>query len=129
MQNPIQTILRFKMFQDFSKNKFFFHCFTPYTAQVRKVKSAKNHFSVVFYSAKSISDHFTISNFSSFFKKKIFFTVSTPYTAQVRKVKSAKNYFLVFFYSAKSISDHFRNSNFFQNFLKKFKISPVRLTW
>ena len=40
-QNPIQTILRFQVFQFFLEN--FFYCFDPYTAQVKKMKSAKNN--------------------------------------------------------------------------------------
>ena len=57
-------------FQVFFYRKInFFHCFDPYAAKVRNVKSEKIHFLVRFYSAKSNWDHFTISNFSSFFSK------------------------------------------------------------
>ena len=84
-----------------------------------------------FYSAKSNSDHVTISCFSSFFFQKInFFTVSTHYTAQVRKVNSAKNNFEV--NSAKNnfsltVQKPFQTilgiQFFFQNFLKNLNFS------
>ena len=138
MQIPIQTILRFQIFQVFQKI-YFFTVSIPYTAQLRKVKSAKNHFLLLFYSAKSISDHFTISElFQDFsFKKLICFIVLTPYTAQVRKVKSTKNHFLVLFYSAKSLSDHFTIPELFKSFFFKnsifFTVSNLKLqrweTW
>ena len=66
-----------KVFQVFFSKSQFFHCFDTYTSQVRKAKSAKNHFFVLFYSAKSIWDHFTISKlFKFFFQKVNFLTVS-----------------------------------------------------
>ena len=108
-----------ELFQVFFAKSQFFHCFDPYTSQVRNMRSAKNHFLVLIYSAKSNSDHFTIPNFSTLFLQQIFFTVSTPYTAQRRKVKSAKNHFLALFYSAKSISDHFTTSELFHVFFSK----------
>ena len=83
-----------------------------------KQASGQKIFLVLLYSAKSNSDHFTISNFTSFFQKINFFNVSIPYTAQVRKVKSAKNHFLLLFYSAKSNSDHFTFSNLSSSFKK-----------
>ena len=122
VQNPIQTMLRFQIFQVFFPNINIFTVLTPYTAQVRKVKSAKNHFLVLFYSAKSISDHFTISElFQFFFKKLIFFTVSNPILQRWETWVQNKS-FLVLFYSAKSNSDHvtiwsfFRKINFFYCF-------------
>ena len=85
----------------------FFKNFVPYTAQVRKVKSAKNHFLVLFYSAKSISDHFTISElFQIFFKKSIFLLFRTLYW-KGKNDEVRKKSFLVLFYSAKSNSDLF----------------------
>ena len=84
MQNPIQTIIRFEVF--FRKINFFY-CFDPYTAQVRKEKSAKNHFFVLSYGAKTISDHFTISNFFQNFKKKLNFP-STPYMVKALNMLS-----------------------------------------
>ena len=79
VQNPFQTILRFQKFFKFFFPTINFHCFEPYTAKVRKVKPAKNNFLVLFYSAKSVSDHFTISKLSQvFFRTIFFFTVSNP---------------------------------------------------
>ena len=99
---------------------------TPYTAQVRKVKSAKNRFLVLFYSAKSISDHFTISEiFQVFFKKSIFFTVSNP-ILQRWEIWGQKKIILVLFNSAKSISDQFTIWEFFQVFWKKSNFSLFR---
>ena len=112
MQNPIQTILRFPISQDFFKTLIFFYCFDPlyYTGEI-----GKKSFLVHFYSAKSISEHFAISKLSQVFFQKInFFTVSTPYTAQVRKLKSAKNHFLMLFCIEKIISDHLKISKLFQ---------------
>ena len=53
------------------------------------MRSEKNHFSVLFYSAKPNSDHVTISNFSSFFRILTFYCFD-PYNAQMRKMNSAK---------------------------------------
>ena len=74
---------------------------------------------MLFYSAKSNSDHVNISNFSSFFfKTLIFFAVSTPYTAQVRKVKSAKNHFQCSFIVQNPFQTTLRFQNFFKFLLK-----------
>ena len=68
MQNPIQTIWRFQIFQVFFRKIYFFYCFDPYTAQLRKIKSAKNNL-LLSYGAKTISDHFRNSNFFQNLKK------------------------------------------------------------
>ena len=90
MQNPIQTMLQFQIFQVFFSKNYFFYCFDPYTAQVRKLKSVKNHFLVLFYSAKSISDHFTISEFFQVLQKINFLHCFEPYTAKVKNMRSEK---------------------------------------
>ena len=119
MQNPFQTILRFQnFFKFFFEQSIFFTVSTSYTAQVRKVKSAKNNFLVLFYSAKSVSDHFTISEIFQVFFRTVNFHCFKPYTAKVRKVKSEKNHSLVIFYIAKSNSDHFTISKLFQVFFR-----------
>ena len=99
MQNPIQTILRFQIFQVFFLQKLiFFTVSIPYTAQVRKVQSAKNHVLVLFYRAKSISDHFTISElFQVFFQKINFFYCFDPLycTGEKNEVSNKKSLFSV----------------------------------
>ena len=122
MQNPIQTMLRLQNFQVFfSKNSFCFTVSTPYTAQVRKVTWAKNHFSVLFNSAKSISDHFTISELFQVFSKNQFFSLFRPLYCKGEKHEVRKKSFLLLFYSVKSISDQFTIWELFQGFF--FKIS------
>ena len=123
MQNPFQTILRFQnFFKFFLQRIVFFSLFPTLYYKDEKHEVSKKSILVLFYSAKSNSDHVTISIFSSFFFQKInFFYCFDPYTAQVRKLKSAKNHFLVLFYSAKSISDHFTISELFQVFFFKKK--------
>ena len=128
---------QFLFFQSFSKfffkNLIFFIVSILYTAQVKKVKSAENHFLVLFYIAKSISDHFTISElFQVFFQKTSFFHCFEPYTAKVRNMRSEKKSFLVLFYSAKSNSDHFTISNFlsfFKNLIFLLFRPPILHKW
>ena len=120
MQNPIQTMLRLQTFQVFFQKIIFFTVLTPYSAQVRKVNSAKNHILVIFYSAKSISDHFTISElFQIFFSKHQFFSLFRTLYCKVEKHEVRKKSFLMPFYSAKSNSDHVTTSNFSGFFFKK----------
>ena len=127
MQNPFQTILRFQNFFDFFQKIIFFHCFEPYTAKMRNMKSEKNHLLVLFYSAKSNSDHFTISNFSSFSPKNFFLLFRHLYCTS-EKNEVSKNKLWVLSYGAKTISDHFRNSIFFQSFEKiKFLASTPHM--
>ena len=134
MQNPIQSMLRFQIFQVFFfKNLIFFTVSNPYTAQVRKVKSPKKHFLVLFYSAKSISDLFTNSElFQVFFPKSIFFTFSNP-IMQRWETWGQKKSVLGLFYSAKSNSDHVTILNFSSFFSKKlilFTVStPILHKW
>ena len=126
MQNPIQTMLRLEIFKVFFQEINFFTVLTPCTAQVRKVKSAKNHFLVIFYSAKSISDHLTISDLFQVFSKNCFFSLFRTLYCKGGKHEVRKKSFLVLFYSAKSISDKFtiwelfqvlfQNANFFHCF-------------
>ena len=119
MQNPIQTILRFQIFQVFFLKINFFTVSIPYTAQVRKVQSAKNHFLVLFYRANFISDHFTISElFQVFFQKINFFSLFRTLYCKGEKHDVRKKSFLVLFDSAKSNSDHFMISNFSSFFFK-----------
>ena len=74
----------------------FFTVSIPYTAQVRKVQSAKNHFLVLFYSAKSISDHFTISELFQVFSKNQFFSLfRTLYCKGEKHEVSKKSLFSV----------------------------------
>ena len=73
---------------------------------------------MLFYSAKSISDHFTISElFQVFFSKNQFFSLFRTLCCKVEKHVVRKQSFLVLFYSAKSNSDHvsifFEKLNFF----------------
>ena len=131
---PFQTTLRFqKFFKFFFQGVNFFTVSTPILHKVRNMRSEKNSFLVLFYSAKSNSDHFTISNFSSFFSKINFFTVLIPYTAQVRKVQSAKNLSLVLFYRANLFQTILRFQNFFKFFFQKinfFTVSnPILQRW
>ena len=115
----MQTILRFQIFQDFFAKIKFFTVSIPYTAQVRKVQSAKNHSLVLFYSAKSVSDHITISElFQVFFSKNQFFSLFRTLYCKGEKHDVRKKSFLVLFDSAKSNSDHFTISNF-SSFFKK----------
>ena len=72
VQNQFRLFYDFKFLKFFSKI-IFFTVSTPYTAQVEKWSQQNNHFLMLFYSAKSISDHFTISNISSFFFQKFIF--------------------------------------------------------
>ena len=99
MQNPIQIILRFQIFQVFFQKINFFTVSILYTAQVRKVKSAKNHFLVLFYSAKSISDHFTISElFQVFFSKNQYFSLfrTLYFTGEKHEVRKKSIFIAVF---------------------------------
>ena len=68
-QNPFQTIIGLRKILQFFSQKFEnFLCFDPYTAWLKKRKSTKNHFWVLFHSEKS--DHFSTSkNFGFFFSK------------------------------------------------------------
>ena len=134
MQNPIQTMLRLQIFSSFFfKKLIFFIVLTPYTAQVRKEKSAKNHFLVIFCSAKSISDHFTISEIFQVFWKNQFSLFRTLY-CKGEKHEVRKKSFLVLFYSAISISDQFTIWELFQVFFSKhqffFTVSnPILQRW
>ena len=92
----------------------------PYTLQVRKVNSAKNHFLVLFYSARSISDHFTISElFQAFFFKKSIFSLFRPLYFTGEKHEVRKKSFLVLFSSEKSNSDLFYDFKFLKSFFQK----------
>ena len=136
----------FRPFYDFKFFKFFFQKIpfllfrSPilHSSQVRKLKPAKNQFLVLLYSAKSISDQFTISKlFQVFFWKINFFHSFEPYAAKVKNVKSEKKSFLALFYSAKSNTHYFTISSFFRFFFtlstpilhKWEKWSPQKLTF
>ena len=77
MQNPIQTMLRFQIFQIFFE-KLFFLQFRPLYCTSEKNEVSKNKFWVLSYGAKTISDHLRIQ---IFFKscKKIYYFPSTPH--------------------------------------------------
>ena len=106
-------MLQFQIFQVFFLKLIFFTVSTPYTAQVRKVKSAKSHFFVLFYSAKSISEHFKISElFQVFFPKTQIFSLFLTLYCKGEKHKVRKKLYLVLFYIAKSNSDHVKISKF-----------------
>ena len=79
------------------------------------MRSEIKSFLVLFYSAKSISHHFTISEFFQvFFSKNQFFSLFRALYCKGEKHEVRKKSFLVLFYSAKSISDHFTISfNYF----------------
>ena len=93
-----------------------FHCFEPYITKVRNMRSEKKSFLVLFKSAKSNSDHVTISNFSSFFQKINFFLLFRPPILRKWEKWSQQKNLWVLSYGAKSISVHFRNSIFFKTF-------------
>ena len=128
-------MLRLQIFQVFfSKKLILFTVLTPYTPQVRKVKSAKNHFLVIFYSGKSISDHFTISELFQVSAKNQFFSLFRTLYCKDEKHEVRKKSFLVLFYSAKSNSDHVTTSNFSSFFFQKIHFvllfrPPIRHTW
>ena len=117
-----QTTLRFQKFFKllfFSKSQFS-HCFDPYISQVGKAKSAKNLFLVLFYSAKTISDFFTISKlFQVFFRKINFFHSFDPYTAKARNMKEEKKQFFIALSWCKIQFRTFYDFNFFKFFLLK----------
>ena len=123
-----------EFFKFFFQKIIFFHCFEPYIAKVRNMRSEKNHFSCSLIVQNPIQTILRFQIFQVFFSKINFFTVSIPYTAQVRKVQSAYNQSLVLFYSAKSVSDHFMISEFFKFFFSKnhffFTVSnPILQRW
>ena len=78
MQNTFQTILPCQNFSMFFFEKSIFFTVSTHILQSWDPKSQKKTFSVLFYSAKSNSDHFTISNFSSFSFKKLIFLLFRP---------------------------------------------------
>ena len=97
------------------------------TASTLYCTGEKNHFLVIFQSAKSVSDHFTISIFFQVFFRKInFFTISNPILLRW-ETRSQKKSFLVLFYSAKSNSDHLMISNF-SSFFRKINFRPLYCT-
>ena len=79
---------------------------------------SNNHILVLFYRAKSISDHFTISELFQVFIQKSFFSLFRTLYCKVEKHDVRKKSFLVLFDSAKSNSDHFTISNFSSFFSK-----------
>ena len=95
----LQCKIQFRPCYDFKLFKFFFQkiifltVLTPYTAQVRKVNSAKNHILVIFYSAKSISDHITISELFQVFSKNQFFSLFRTLYCKAEKHEVRKNHF------------------------------------
>ena len=119
MQNPIQTMLRFQIFQVFFQKINFFLLFRPLHCTGEKTEVSKNNLLMLFYSAKSISDHFTISEFFQvFFTKKQFFPLFRTLYCKGEKHEVRKKSFLVLFYSAKPNSDHVTISNFSSFFSK-----------
>ena len=92
VQNPFQTILRFQIFFNIFFQKInFFAVSKPVLQRWEAWVQKKSLISPLFYSAKSISDHFTITElFQVFFSKSQFFHCFGPYTPQVRNMRSAK---------------------------------------
>ena len=122
MQNPIQTISRFQNFFNIFFQKInFFAVSKPVLQRWEAWFQKKSIFSPLFNSAKSFSDHFTISEHFQcfFFKISIFFTVSKP-ILQRWETWGQKKSFLVLFYSAKSNSDRVKISNFSSFIFRKF---------
>ena len=79
---------------------------------------------MLFYSAKSISDHCRISELKIFFSKDQFFSLFRTQFCKGEKHEVRKQSFLVLFYSAKSNSDNVTNSNF-SNFFRKINFFTV----
>ena len=112
-------MLRFQIFQVFFSKIYFFYCFGPYTAQVRNMRSAKNHFLVLFYSAKSSSDHFTISELSSYFSKNQFFSLFRFLYCKVKKQEVRKKItFQSFFIVQNPLQTILRFQNIFNVFFQ-----------
>ena len=113
MQNPIQIILRFQIFQVFFQKLIFFTVSIPYTAQVRKVQSAKKSlFSPLLWCKIRFRPFYDFRTFSSFFSENQFFSLFRTLYCKGEKYEVRKKSFLVLFDSAKSNSDHFTLSNF-----------------
>ena len=93
--------------------------FKSYLVEQKKVH--KNHFLVLFHSAKSISNYFrTIKIFGIFFlKNSKFLYLLTPTLPRWRKVNSTKKHLWLLFHSAKSISYQFRTPKNFGIFFSK----------
>ena len=109
MQNPIE-----------SSKKLIFQKVNFLTVSTLYCTGEKNHFLVLFYNAKSFSDHFTNTKlFQVFFEK----LISNP-ILQRGVTRSHKKKFLVLFYSAKSNSDHLKTSNF-SSFFRKINFFTV----
>ena len=106
---------------------------TPCTAQVRKVKSAKNHFLVIFYSAKSISDHFTISDLFQVFSKNQFFSLFRALYCKGEKHEVRKKSFWCSVIVQNPFQTNLRFENFFKFFFKTsifFTVSnPILQRW
>ena len=124
MQNPIQTISRFRNFFNVIFSKYhFFSRFRSLYCKGEKHEFRKNHFSVLFDIMRSPFQTFLrFQNFFNFFFQKFnFFTVSTPILERWETWGQRKSHFLVLFYSAKSNSDHFTISELFQCFFSKYQ--------
>ena len=118
VQNPIQTRLRFQIFQVFSK-KLIFLLFRSSTLN-RWEKWIQQKFLMLFCSAISISDHFTITKFFKFFfSKNQFFSLFQPLYCKGEKHEVRRKSCFSAFCSAKSISDHFTISKLYQVFFRK----------
>ena len=100
-QNPFQTILGLRKFLDFFFSKIWNFCMfrPPYTAWEKKMMSTRNHFWVLFHSAKSFPDHFsTQKNFGIFFSKSWNFCMFQPlYCLDEKKWSQQKIIFECFF--------------------------------
>ena len=136
MQNPIQTISRFRNFLNvfFFKISIFFMVSKPVLQRWEAWVQKKSIFSPLFYSAKSFSDHFTISEpFQCFFWKYQFFSRFRSLYCKGEKHEVRKKSFLVLFYSAKSNSDRVKISDFSSFFFENlifFNVSaPILHTW
>ena len=92
---------------------------------LNEMKPTKNHYWVLFHSAKSISNHFRTLKKCRFFFSKIqnSYMCWPPILPRWTKMNSTKNHMWVLFHSAKSNSYHFRTFENFEKFLKFFEIS------
>ena len=89
--------------------------------------STKNHFWVLFHSAKPISDHFrTLKNFEKFFPKIWNFYVSTPWLHRWKKWSQQKITFECSFIAQNPFQTILGLRKILKNFSQKFEIFMFR---
>ena len=124
MQNPIQTVLGFQIFQVlFFENLIFFTVSALILHKWETWGQQKSHFLVLFYSAKSNSDHFTISElFKYFFSKNQFFLLFRSLYCKGEKHEFRKNQFSVLFFIVQNpFQTILRFQNIFNVFFSKYQ--------